>query len=476
MDLQGKTISAPSAGVLNYSNGTINGDITPRSGSVFRNVTINGNIYIDQNIDGVEITHCFAKSFNSQPPQYSMKNILIQASIFEPTDNGAFTCVFSQNPSDNFVVTDCILRNAREGLHILDGKQGLTGCIISYNEVTQIRRHGLEVQIQANGAICQGNLLHNWRKNLGDSNTEAPSDSHLMISWACGPNAAFNYNSQNCQIIDNVIIGDGETQWPIVTDAWKNGGIEWMGDNGLVARNYIKNFGGNAYTFCRNLKSQNNIWIGNKQGPWDDETGNNPAAKLNWHDAPQISGDKRYDLNDTNQPPQPKAGPRVVPGPGNMNLPSSSSLPIVITPDDEGNKMTGPTIVSAESIGNGQATITLANTAGNGVINVSAKSTKGQDPLVKVGDLVDGTTSFTVQNAPKGWEIDLHLTFTLNGQVSAESVITYQDDGGGQVLNSVNLSLLSAVVSAPTPVPTVTTKLVKITFTYSDGSTKDIAV
>jgi hypothetical protein len=266
-DLGGNTYSYSRSltGPLNLSNGTLKytGADEPAvldSKSDLEKVTITGGTHLrfSDNSSGIIIRNSTITAINATG---LVSNLTIVGNFF-PGSTTEFTGIFFNDVGNNVVITDNTFGPIHEPIHIIGGTA--SGFVCSYNEIVQAQRHGIELQFQAQGAVIRGNWLHNWRKNPGDDKANQPLD----VDWS------------------------------------QNQGIEFMGNNGTVSNNWVRNAGFNAYTWTNGFTSKNNIWNGILHNPaWNGEPGG-PAV------APTVVGDQTFALDAANCPPAPKAGPR----------------------------------------------------------------------------------------------------------------------------------------------------------------------
>jgi hypothetical protein len=313
-DLGGNTYSYSRSltGPLNLSNGTLKytGADEPAvldSKSDLEKVTITGGTHLrfSDNSSGIIIRNSTITAINATG---LVSNLTIVGNFF-PGSTTEFTGIFFNDVGNNVVITDNTFGPIHEPIHIIGGTA--SGFVCSYNEIVQAQRHGIELQFQAQGAVIRGNWLHNWRKNPGDDNKAAqPNDAHIGISAALGPSSGSGtvtpttVYSNNTLIDGNVINFDGKANQPLDVDWSQNQGIEFMGNNGTVSNNWVRNAGFNAYTWTNGFTSKNNIWNGILHNPaWNGEPGG-PAV------APTVVGDQTFALDAANCPPAPKAGPR----------------------------------------------------------------------------------------------------------------------------------------------------------------------
>jgi hypothetical protein len=407
-DLGGRTIAPPAPGALNLSNGVVTGSITVRSGSVLKGLTINGDVAFDQDADGVSITYC---SFRRIETTKHVSNLTVAGCrISTGIGRGQpFTGISLGNPGNGIVVTDNLFLDCHEGIHLTDGDLR-SGLVISYNEFTGIQRHAIEVQCQAQAGLCSNNYAHAWRHNPGDDNNGPQSDSHIGISWACGPNAARTVYSTGCVVRDNVIDFDGETPVPLNSSvAYKVCGLEWMGHAGDVSGNWIRNAGLNAYTWTNGFTSRNNVWIGYNRPGWTTEPGSDMGGR------PGIINDLSFGLNDPNAPARPtNVGPRVTPGP--------AGSPVITPSVDPATRPAAPAF-AATSPGGGVIAIRLASPLA-APAPLTCKSRDGADPVVTLATLAAGTQDVRIGGVPPTWVIRFGV-----GDVIVGATATNTKDG-----------------------------------------------
>jgi hypothetical protein len=311
-DLGGNTYqySRSLTGPIKLSNGTLkftgaNEPALLSSGSDLEHVTITGDkhIRLADNSTGITIHDCTLVSINATG---LVSNLKIIGNFF-PGSATEFDSIFLNDVGNNVIITDNTFGPIHEPIHILGAT--VSGFVCSYNEFIGAQRHGIELQFQAQDAVIQGNLLHNWRKNPGDDNkAPQPNDAHIGISAALGPSdnppTATSVYSNNTLIDGNVINFDGQSDQPLTIDWSQNQGIEFMGNNGTVSNNWVRNAGFNAYTWTTGFASKNNIWNGVLfKNAWNSEPGGLTGA-------PAVVGDRTFALDAGNCPAAPKAGPR----------------------------------------------------------------------------------------------------------------------------------------------------------------------
>jgi hypothetical protein len=301
-----RTLNGPiklSNGTLKYTGSDVPALLDSKSDLENMNLTGGSHLRFNDNSTGIIIRHCTLPAVNATG---KVSNITIVGNLF-PGSADEFTGIFFNDVGDNVVITDNTFGPIHEPMHIIGATA--KGFVCSYNEIMGAQRIGIELQFQAQGAVIQGNWLHNWRKNPGDDGkSDHPNDAHIGISAALGPSETptkpSTLYSNNTLIDGNVINFDGQAAQPLDVDWSQNQGIEFMGNNGTVSNNWVRNAGFNAYTWTTGFSSKNNIWIG-YTGPkqWNGEPGGDAVA-------PQVTGDQTFALDAANVPPAPKAGPR----------------------------------------------------------------------------------------------------------------------------------------------------------------------
>ncbi|HEX4124707.1 MAG TPA: hypothetical protein VHY37_08275 [Tepidisphaeraceae bacterium] len=311
-DLGGNTYtySRTLTGPIKLSHGTLKyiGPNEPAqldSHSDLERLTISGGTHVrfSDNSTGITIRGCDVTAVNATG---LVSNLTLVGNFF-PGSTTEFDAIFLNDVGNNVVITDNTFGPIHEPIHIIGGLA--RGFVCSYNKIVGAQRHGIELQFQAQGAVIQGNLLEDWRKNPGDDGkSPQPNDSHIAISAALGPSenptTPTTVYSNNTLIDGNVINFNGQTDQPLTCGWSQNQGIEFMGNHGTVSNNWVRNAGFNAYTWADGFVSKNNVWIGyGFKNIWNGEPGG-PSV------APTVIGDRSFALGATDVPPPPKAGPR----------------------------------------------------------------------------------------------------------------------------------------------------------------------
>ena len=155
---------------------------------------------------------------------------------------------------DTVQVVDNVIDNVNEGIHILFGPTKSTNTAdhswnveVSRNTITHVRRIGIELQSLVHHLIVSGNRISDWL---------LPAAGHMALSVATTENDPAN-NSTDIQIINNVLIGNGQV--PNGNDC----AIEAAGNQLLISGNYVANWGGGQLVaVTTSWQTTNNTWAG----------------------------------------------------------------------------------------------------------------------------------------------------------------------------------------------------------------------
>jgi hypothetical protein len=455
----GATITTSSAlsGTVTLSNAVIvftgtGAPATLAPGSALSNVRITGgtaNLQLASG-SGFSFSQCSLPGIDS-PTGTVANDVTISACAFAGSPE--FQHLFADPLGSGWSITDSRFdcgngQTTLEAIHLLNGSD--SGLVISYNEVVGSARNAIEIQVQGLDSVCSFNHIH--EPNL---NPTAPSDggqAAIGISWACGPSAvdggvaaAGASFSVDAQVESNVInFADGAYPVPITAGWSQVQGIEFMGNGGTVARNWVSNVGFNAYTWTGGFVSQDNVWIGfTGPNPWEGEPGETHPTP------PTIVGDQSFALGASSIPAPPAAGPRVTPGyQANSNTGGSTvnSLAVTVTDNADGS-VTVAWTPPADSSGAVAPTVTIASSQAS----------------YSVPGLVANQSSVRIGGIPQNWVITATVAYGSQYSGSAQAQIT----GGPTPASNTSWSL--TVVQPPPPSPPAKTVTHTITV-YSDGS------
>ena len=152
-------------------------------------------------------------------------------------------------------VVDNVIDDSNEGIHIFFGPTTSTNPAdhsynveVSRNTITHVRRIGIELQSLVHNLTVSGNRISDWL---------IPDGGHMALSVATTENSLTN-NSTDVQIINNVLIGNGQN----ATD-WNDAAIEAAGNNITISGNYVANWStGQLVAVTNSWQTTNNTWAG----------------------------------------------------------------------------------------------------------------------------------------------------------------------------------------------------------------------